>query len=215
LSPDVGVPAPPDPRKLNPLITVWPSGKKIVRCHSSRYGATEFNPLISTPGRFRPIRVGKRAIGTLYGADEAAGAVSETVLHDIPVGTSVKRVRMTRFETVVLSTLAPKRDLQLISLHGNGFHRVGVSRAVLIDSEASEYPALAAWGQVFHDAAVQADGIQWRSRQFDDAYAWLLFGDRVRPRDLDVVAPSLPLVLGRGFELVEELAEHACITLVA
>jgi hypothetical protein len=215
LSPDVGVPAPPDPHKLNLLIAMWPSGKEIVRFHSSKHGASEFNRLISTPGRFRPIRVGKRAVGTLYGASEPAGAISETVFHDVPVESSVKRVRMTRFDTVVLSTLAPKRELRLISLHGNGFHRVGASRAVLIDSEASEYSMLAAWGQAFHDAAATADGIQWRSRQFDDAYACLLFGDRVRRKDLDVVGPSLPLVLGRGFELVEELAEQAGITLVA
>jgi hypothetical protein len=215
LSPDAGVPVPPDPHKLNPLIAVWPAGKKIVRCHPSKYGATEFNSLISTPGRFRPIRVGKRGAGTLYGADKVAGAISETVFHDVPVESSVKRVRMARFETVVLSTLAPKRDLRLVSLHGNGFHRLGVSRASLIDSEASEYPALAGWGQAMHDAAVRAEGIQWRSRQFDDAYACLLFGDRVRRSDLDVVAPSFPLVLGRGFELVEELAEEAGITLLA
>jgi RES domain len=215
LSPDLGVPAAPDPRKLNPLIAVWPAGKQIVRCHSSVYGATEFNRRISTPGRFRPIRAGKRAVGTLYGASEPAGAVSETVFHDIPVEAAVKRVRMTRFDTVVLSTLAPKRELRFISLHGIGFHRVGANRTVLIDSEASEYSALSAWGQALHDAAAEADGIQWRSRQFDDAYACLLFGDRVRRKDLDVVAPSLPLVVGRGLELVEQLAEQAGITLVA
>jgi hypothetical protein len=215
LSPDLGVPVPPDPRELNPLIDVWPAGKEIVRCHPSRYGATEFNSMVSTPGRFRPIRAGKRAVGTLYGADKAAGGISETVFHDIPAESPVKRVRMSRFETIVLSTLAPRRDLRFVSLHGHGFHRLGVSRASLIDSQASEYAALAAWGQAFHDAAVHADGIQWRSRQFDDAFACLLFGDRVRRRELDVVAPSLPLVLGRGFELVEELAEQAGITLVA
>jgi RES domain len=213
--PDARVPAPPDPSKLNPPVDVWPAGKKIVRCHSTKYGATEFNSLIRTPGRFRPIRVGRRAVGTLCGADRPAGALSETVFHDVPVESPVKRVRMTRFETVVLSTLAPSRELRFISLHGGGFHRVRASRAKLIDSEASDYPALAAWGQALHDAAPRADGIRWRSRQFDDAYALLLFGDRVRPRDLDVVVPSLPLVLGRGFELVEELAEQAGITLVA
>ena len=215
MSPNAGVPAPPDPSTLTPLADIWPAGKEILRCHSTTYGATEFNSLIRTPGRFRPIRVGRRAVGTLYGADQPAGALSETVFHDVPVESSVKRVRMTRFETVVLSTLAPNRDLRLISLHGGGFHRVRASRAQLIESEASDYPALAAWGQALHDAALKADGIRWRARQFDDAYALLLFGDRVRRRDLDVVAPSLPLVLGRGFELVEELAERAGITLLA
>jgi hypothetical protein len=41
------------------------------------------------------------------------------------------------------------------------------------------------------------------------------FGDRVRRADVVIVEPSLPLALGRGLEIVEELAEQAGITLVS
>ena len=185
------------------------------RCHPSTFGATEFNALARTPGRFRPIRPGRRIVPTLYAADESSGAISETVFHDVPIDASLKLVRLGRFEIALISTIAPKRDLTLVRLHGNGFHRVRANRAQLIESEATSYPQLAAWGQALHDCPIQPDGLIWRSRHFDDAYACLLFGDRLRRVDLEVVEPSLPLVLGRGLELVEEIAEEADITLVS
>ena len=185
------------------------------RCHASTFGATEFNPRVRTPGRFRPIRIGKRAVPTLYAADGASGAISETVFHDVPVDAVDKRIRLGRFDTTLLSTIAPKRELALVSLHGHGFHRVHASRTKLIESEADCYAQLAAWGQALHDCATKPDGVMWRSRQYDDACAVLLFGDRVRRTDVVVVEPSLPLALGRGLEIVEELAERAGITLVS
>lgn len=214
LSPSTDVPAPPQPGTIDPLITVWPAGKRLERCHPSSYGATEFNRRVGTPGRFRPIRVGKRVVPTLYAADEAAGAISETVFHDVPTDVRNKRVRMSRFEVALLSTIASKRDLRLVRLHGHGFHRLSVSRAKLIESEADCYQQLAPWGQALHDCPADADGLLWRSRHYDDSYACLLFGDRVGRRELEVLAPSLPLALGRGLELVEELGEDADITLI-
>ena len=215
MSPSTDVPAPRAPELLDPLITVWPAGQVMRRCHTSTFGATEFNPRVRTPGRFRPIRTGKRAVPTLYAADDASGAISETIFHDVPVDAVDKRVRVGRFDTTLLSTIAPRRELALVGLHGNGFHRVHASRAHLIESEADCYPQLASWGQALHDCAAQPDGLIWRSRQYDDAYAVLLFGDRVRRADVVVVEPSLPLALGRGLEIVEELAEQAGITLVS
>ena len=215
MSPSAGVPTPPAPGLIKPLTTVWPAGKIMRRCHPSTFGATEFNPRARTPGRFRPVRLGKRVVPTLYAADEISGAISETVFHDVPIDAPTKMVRIGRFEIALLSTIAPKRDLTLIRLHGNGFHRVRASRSQLIESEADCYPQLAAWGQALHDSSVRPDGLLWRSRQYDDSYACVLFGDRVRRVDLGVVKPSLPLALGHGLELVEEIAEEAGITLLS
>jgi RES domain-containing protein len=150
----------------------------------------------------------------MYSADKVDGAISETVFHDVPVDSAVKQVRMDRFDVVLLSTIAAKRDLCLVRLHGHGFHRLRVSRTALIESDADCYPELARWGQALHDCPANADGLLWRSRQYDDSYACLLFGDRVGRRDLEVVAPSLPLALGHGRELVDAAAVDAGITLV-
>jgi len=114
----------------------------------------------------------------------------------------------------MISTLASSRTLRLASLHGNGLRRVGATRAQLIDSEADQYPALTAWGQALHDCQATPDGIIWRSRHYDDSYTFVLFGDRVRRPELEVVEAPLPLAIGRGLERVMELAEQANITII-
>jgi hypothetical protein len=155
-------------------------------------------------------------VPTLYAADGHEGAISETVFHDVPVESAIKQVRMARFDIVLLSSVTPRRDLNLVRLHGHGFQRLSVSRRDLIESEADSYRDLAQWGQALHDCPARPDGLLWRSRHYDDDYACLLFGDRVgRPgRELQVVAPSLPLAFGRGLELVQAAAEEAAIALI-
>ena len=153
-------------------------------------------------------------MGTLYGSEDLAGAVSETVFHDLPVGAGPRFLRIEALAPMVASTLSPLRALRLASLHGHGLRRLGATRAQLIDSEVDRYPELAAWGQALHDCPADPDGLVCRSRHYDDAYALLLFADRVRRRDLEVVEPPQPLSVGRGLERLMELAERAGITLV-
>jgi hypothetical protein len=214
LSSSAEVPAPTAAGELDPLISEWAAGRPIVRCHNARHGPAEFNRTAS-PGRFRPVRRRGRIVVTLYGSEDLAGAVSETVFHDLPVATGPRFLRVEALEPVVASTLSPRRLLRLVSLHGDGLRRLGATRMQLIDAEADRYPELAAWGQALHDCPAEPDGIVWRSRHYDDAYALLLFGDRVRRRDLEVVEPPLPLAVGGGLERLMELAERAGITLVA
>ncbi len=153
-------------------------------------------------------------MGTVYGAEDDAGAIAEYVFRPVPVGTAVRQVGRARLVPLMISTLASSRTLRIASLLGNGLGRVGATRAELIDSEADQYPALALWGQALHDCLATPDGIVWRSRHYDDSYALVLFGDRVRRHELQVVEPPLPLAIGRGFERVMELAEQADITII-
>jgi hypothetical protein len=150
----------------------------------------------------------------MYAAEDEAGAIAESVFRPVPVETTVRRVRRARLVPIMISTLASSRMLRLASLHGNGLRRVGATKAQLIDSEADDYPALAAWGQALHDCPVAPDGIVWRSRHYDDSYVFVLFSDRVRRNELRVVEPALPLAVGRSLERVLELAEQADITIV-
>jgi hypothetical protein len=153
-------------------------------------------------------------VGTIYGAQDDAGAIAEYVFRSVPIGTAVRQVGRARLVPLMISTLASSRTLRLASLHGNGLRRVGATRAELIDSEADQYPVLTPWGQALHDCPAKPDGIVWRSRHYDDSYAFLLFGDRVRRNDLQVVEPPLPVAVGVGLERVLELAEQANITIV-
>ena len=204
---------PPPAGDLDPLVHEWRAGELIVRCHHRRHGPTVFNRT-AADGRFRPVRSEGRIVGTLYGAGDVAGALSETVFRAVPVGPGPKRMARALLEPMVVSTLSPRRRLRLASLHGHGLRRVGATRAQLIDSEAGAYPGLAAWGQALHDCALLPDGIVWRSRHYDDAYAMVLFAGRVDRRDLEVERPPLALAAGPGFELVLDLAERAAITIV-
>jgi hypothetical protein len=213
VSSSVAVPQPPLAAELDPLTHQWEADRPIVRCHNVRFGATEFNTT-SSPGRFRPVRRRGRIVGTLYGAADEAGAVSETAFHDVPVRAARPLLRLSAVTPHVVSMLAAGRALRLASLHGHGLRRVRATRAQLIDSEADQYEALAAWGQALHDCPAQPDGIVWRSRHSDDSYALVLFADRVSRRELEVVEPPLPLAVGRGLERLQELAERAGITLV-
>ncbi len=52
------------------------------------------------------------------------------------------------------------------------------------------------------------------SRQFNAARAIVLFGDRISVGTLEVVAPPLPLRLGRGRDLVDRAANAAGIAIV-
>lgn len=190
----------------------WEAGRAIVRCHNVRFGAREFNATASSGG-FRPIRRRGRIVGTLYGAGDDAGAISETAFHDVPVAEGRRLLRAGALLPLVISTLSARRSLRLASLHGHGLRRVGATRAQLIDSEADQYLALSGWGQALHDCPAAPDGIVWRSRHFDDAYALVLFAGGVARRELEVVEAPLPLAFGRGHERVMELAERAGITL--
>ena len=61
-----------------------------------------------------------------------------------------------------------------------------ITEAALIHSPASAYEATALWSAALHQAASEADGLVWRSRQDSDALALMLFGDRVKTADLTV-----------------------------
>lgn len=206
------VPDPPDnPAALAPLLHVWKSGRPLIRCHNVCFGATEFNPGIGS-GRFHPITgLDGRPIPTLYGADSAAGALSETVFHDVPVRGPERSILRTVLRTLLLSSVTPGRDLILAQLHGFGLGRLGVTRAELIDSAADHYERTAAWARALHQGNPRLDGLAWVSRQYDDAHAVVLFGDRVGRGDLTVDEPPLALYSGLGFDVVQDAAEKAGI----
>jgi RES domain len=204
---------PPAPAELDPLIMQWPAGSGMVRCHASEYGATEFNPRRSA-GRFRPFVVNRRTMPTLYGAESFEGALSETVFHDVPVTGPGRQILISSLTSFLQSTIAPTRPLRLADLRGFGLRRIGTTRAALIDSPASEYPATAQWAKALYECPQQPDGIIWTSRQYDRAAALILFGRRVSRRELRVIDPPRPLAIGQGVEDVRASAEAAGILII-
>lgn len=209
--PDVPVPLP------TPRLHLWPAEQPIARCHNIEMGATEFN---TTPAsrRFRPSQNARATIvPTIYGADLIEGALSETVFHDVPIRGPGRRILRKALVPMVMSTIIPIRDLRLAELHGAGLGRLGTTHGELIETGASEYPRTALWGQALYDHSNSFDGLIWRSRQFNDSLALMLWGDRAtRFTDLKPHPGSapVPLFAGDGFEKVRELAEAVAITIV-
>src|SRR5262249_27382848 len=152
---------------------------------------------------------GGDVVSTLYAADLPQGALSETVFHDVPVRGEGRRVLRRALVPMVRSPLTPIRSLQLVELHGAGLRRLRATHGELIESRSRQYPRTAAWGQALHDLA-DHDGLIWRSRQFNDSFALMLWGDRVSRFDdleVDLDDAPLPFYAGAGFDEVQQLAD--------
>lgn len=207
-------PVPPPPASLLPLAVHLEPGTPIFRVHHGRFGAAGFNPGLGR-GRFHPLEDRRgRTVPTLYGSDSLDGALSETVFHHVPVRGAGRAVRRSALRPLVLSVLAPRRRLTLVQLHGHGLRRLGVRREELIGTEAAQYPRTVRWAAALHAAGPWFAGLEWVSRQHDTSLAFLLFGDRVGERDLELLEKPSPLGWGRGFEEVQRAAEAAGILIV-
>lgn len=209
------LPDPPPPVELKPEVLEWPRDDHFVRCHSSEYGATEFNARGDIRQRFRPFTARRRVVPTLYGAETVEAALSETLFHAVPTSGSDRRLRSSRIVGWQISRIAPLRDLKLIDLRDSALDSVNLTRTGLIESPASSYERTAAWGSAFFHSAIEPDGLVWNSRQSPSDTAMILFGrGRVARNQLRVVHPPLPLAVADGFDLVQAVGERLGITVV-
>lgn len=192
----------------------WPSGGEIIRCHDSSFGATEFNPGVGH-SRFHPFQDSRGVVvPTIYGSNTLDGSFSESIFHNVPLRGPGKSIRRSALTPIQVSTIAARRNLTLVQLHGHGLNRLGVSRAELIDSTARQYARTASWAAVLHARKRDADGLVWVSRKHDTSLALVLFGDRVARGDLEVVKSPLPLFSGAGYDEVKRAADRAGITIL-
>jgi RES domain len=212
------VPPPPDFRHLAPLFQVWRKGDEIIRVYNNAYAPAAFNPgkgAADIRGRFHFFTDSAGAVvPALYGSDLEDGALSETVFHDVPIKGPHRAVLESRLKDLSIVTLRTERDLRLAELLGFGLSRFGLRPEDLTTTPASEYPQTIGWAQALHAAFADLDGLLWMSKQFNAAKALVLFGDRVAPGDLTVVAPPLPLSIGPGRAMVDDAANRAGITII-
>ncbi|MGH3002913.1 MAG: RES family NAD+ phosphorylase [Gaiellaceae bacterium] len=209
------LPPPLNPADLRPLLYAWKRGDPFLRCHDSSFGASEFNPRRDVSMRFRPFSSRGRTVPTLYGSATISGALSETLLHLVPATGHDRRLRQSKLVAHVISTLASRRDLQLVDLRDEALDDLGMARAGLIESPPAAYPETAAWASAFFHCRSRPDGLVWNSRQERESLAFVLFArGRVDRRDLDVVVPPEPLALGDGLDRVYEVAEQLDLTII-
>jgi RES domain len=200
---------PHPPSKNSPKLVALGVGA-LWRVHPASYRATEFNPSTSGDARFSPIqRPDGTTIPVLYGASTLAGAIMETVFHDVPTppGGYTLDIEELREQKLVVSRIRPKRRFQAVDLSTKGLKRLGLHRTDLIDTPVTAYPLTRDWAEWLHSATL-ATGLLWTSRQDDAARAVALFGDRLSDSAFKVEVDREPLCEDEYLDALLELAEH-------
>src|SRR4051794_37197271 len=164
-----------------------PSATNLHRIHNSDFASNSFNPCLGRPSRFAPLlRSDGTCIPTMYAATGLECAAHETLFHEIQHDAERKSVRFSDIEKNSHAIVQPQRDLAFAGLFEPDLNKWGLTRRQLIDTFAADYEATAKWAIALHDAFPDIDGLAWTSRRCDPEQAYLLFGDRVPPDQLDI-----------------------------
>ena len=178
----------PPANLAGPNIATLKAGTSLERVHDRNYRANEFNPCKGAPTRFAPIRdLQGNCVPSLYAGDTVESAIYETIFHDIPVKARRKTVSRALVQGRAHGRLEVLRDLRLASLRGPDLKKWRVSRHSLITTSPKLYRDTARWAEAIHHQFPYVEGLVWTSNQCDPDTAYVFFGDRVAPRDFDVV----------------------------
>lgn len=156
-------------------------------------------------------------IPTLYAGTTVDCALMETVFHDVPYAAGPKMLSKSKHVAGrSRSTLRFRVDLTLIDLSAISLHKLGISRAELIDTDASCYGETREWAVALHEQYPAAQGLKWTSRQDDTATALVLFGDRVDGAAFELTDGPVSLLQPDGSACSEviELAMRLGVLLV-
>ena len=199
----------------SPILTTLAAGTSLWRvslddtglAFSSSARQNHFSPVLDAVGATVP---------AWYGATSEAGAIFESVFHDIRPSHAAPRVMPNQYTDRVLAPVVTVRDLSLVDLTTSGLHAIGISRARLIESTSRTYDRTNKVAVRLRAAAPTADGFVWVSRAHDTSLSVVLYADPGRASMLDV-APTggpMPLDIGSGLALLRALAIPAKITVV-
>lgn len=220
----MAVPVPPDEPTLG--VTLWETGRPLLRVADDQFGATEFNPCLGEPTRFAPLTINGKCVPTLYAAETLDAVLMESVFHDVVLDRPDRdppEIYLADLATVRRSTITSRRDLRLGRLDDAALDELGLDRAELIDSDANTYPDTVRWAHHAHEyGAIDdrlLDGLIWHSRRAAQGLAGrdlvvVLFGDRVARRDLASQKTPVPLVADTGLDELDSIANRLGVTLV-
>lgn len=216
------VPPPPDPASLRPKTDPWPAGREMTRCHAHLFGSTEFNSTGKKAGRFHPFSSDGRIVSTLYAADAVEGAISETILHNVPPEGERRAIRRSDLRDWLRSIVVPRRDLTLVSLLDDDLEALDLTRAQIIEPNPAHYHGTVLWAEALHawngPRGTRADGLMWNSRLHPPSTAVVLWGDRVEREDLGPAerpdAHTIPLLIPPGLDMVRAVADTVNVTVI-
>jgi hypothetical protein len=167
--------------------------------------------------RFSPVfDAAGEVVPAWYAATTEAGAIFESVFHDVLPSDPAPRVLPNQYQNRILAPVVTTRDLLLVDLTSTGLHAIGVTRKSLLESTSAAYPRTITLASRLRAAAPDADGFAWVSRAQDTSQCVVLYADRGRPAMLRPSAEEVPLALGigGGLALLRELATAARITVI-
>ncbi|MBL6459359.1 RES domain-containing protein [Belnapia sp. T6] len=184
-----------------------PEGTPLWRVHSALRLGNVFNPCMGDHSRFSPLYdVAGECIPTLYAGRTREAAAFETIFRNLPLLPLPRQVFARRITGSALSELRPRRTFRLAALYNAELALVGQSRLTMIESHGTAaYRETARWAEAIHRDLPDFDGLIWTSRQQDEVQAMLLYGTRITPADLEVVATET-LDTGPGRQWVSDMA---------
>lgn len=179
------IPGPPAP--FDALTHVLPGGSILHRVHNQRRTGNVFNPGIGAPTRFAPFSTAAGPVPTLYAAATPEAAVSESILHDVPLSGGF--LPYGSYAALVETTLELQREVRLAKLMGDGLRRLGIWPEQLTATSGDAYDRTVLWARAAHQAGF--DGLAWMSTRDNTAEAYVLFGDRIAAEDLSVTGAGV------------------------
>jgi len=199
-----------------PNVVPWPAGETLWRVSTDPTGLA-FSTWTGRLNRFSPLyRPDGSVVPAWYGGTTEAGALFESVFHDIRPRDIAPRVLPNAYANRLLVPLETARDLELVDLTSLGLHAIGLDRKRLIETTSSRYPWTIGIAERLRAGAQATDGFAWVSRAHDTSGAVVLYEEPGREPMLRPHPTLLPMALGLGpgLELLRELAVKARITLV-
>lgn len=156
----------------DPVTETLAAGATLFRIHNSAHRAHVFNPG-RAPARptSRFSFFGDPPVPVLYAADTIDGAISETLLRDVPLAGG--NLMLEQVQDKVLSPIRSARELRLLQLHGHGFRRLNIAPEQITLTPPRLYDQTVPWAQSAYAAGL--DGIVWMSRHHNTTRAYVLF----------------------------------------
>lgn len=162
------------------------AGTVLHRLHVTGRGGDAFNPCLGRPARFSPIYAANGdCVPTLYAASSFESAVFESVFHEIPIKAARKSVKKQDIDDRAHSLITLRRDVSVVTIYAPDLLLWNMERSELVDTSPMHYARTARWAEAIYRACPDAAGLAWTSRKCDPHAAYVFFGDRLRPGDVD------------------------------
>ena len=170
-----------------PKLHVFQAGTYLYRVHDERFDGNSFNPYMGNAAQFTHLHDGNGdCVATSYAATTLDGAAFETVFRGIP--DKYQAVPRQSLDDRMISIVRPERSLQLVPLFTPELKAWNLDQAEVFAPCKEVYDFCRALAfRCWRDNPL-ADGLIWSSVQDSGAQAMLLFGDRLRSAELDVVS---------------------------